>query len=145
MRGPEAKFYDLLMDKGGDPRRIHLPGDISRVENIADSGTPDLSGAWNGFDYWVELKALDKDHLAPVEKLLRPAQVVWGIRRSNQGTRIFVLARILDRMILLKTLRHGKYVPVAVFKKERNKWPWPSFETTFQYAITHYFEITGVK
>lgn len=49
MRLPEQKAWDLLK-----PR---LPGDISRVENTADAGTPDATGAYIGIDYWVELKA----------------------------------------------------------------------------------------
>ena len=75
---PERTFWELIKD--------HLPGDVSRIENGADEGTPDVSGAY-GRDYWVELKVcFNKRDLAQVPSLLLASQVVWHLRRARHGS-----------------------------------------------------------
>lgn len=83
---PEQKFWELIKD--------HLPGDVSRVENNADDGTPDVTGAALGVDYWVELKVCDNlEKIVDPEKLLRPSQNVWNYRRVKNGSKIFIAVR----------------------------------------------------
>jgi len=88
----EQKFWKLI--------KPHLPGDVSRVENTADNGMPDINGTC-GIDYWIELKVCDnKGKKRPVEKLLRPDQIVWHTRRIKQGACVLVLVRYEDRILV---------------------------------------------
>jgi len=113
----EQKFWKLI--------KPHLPGDVSRVENTADNGMPDISGSC-GIDYWVELKVCDnKGKERSVEKLLRPEQVVWHNRRVKQGACVIVLVRYKER-ILAYCARNMEsrieYLPIPpIWGSEKNK------------------------
>ena len=119
MNQPERGFYNLI--------KPHLPGDHSRVENYADSGTPDVSGACFE-DYWIETKICGNTSgtLRDVRKLLKPSQIVWHKRRSIQGSRIFVLVRYPITIAMYRVLR-GEYVFEEYYAREKNRWPWPRF------------------
>jgi hypothetical protein len=78
----EKQFWNTI--------KKYLPGDLCRIENSADQGTPDVS-ACDGMDYWVELKVCkNKKDFKDVKKLLKPEQVIWHLRRGNMGSLIFV-------------------------------------------------------
>lgn len=83
MSTPEQNFWKLI--------KKYLPGDVSRIENIADNGTPDVSGAYKGVDYWVELKVCNnlKKVKDPLD-LLGNNQKIWHMKRNQQGSLIFV-------------------------------------------------------
>lgn len=83
----ESAFSKLL--------KPHLPGDVSRIESgSTECGIPDISGTWDGIDYWVENKKCDnKKSLRNVLSLLEPEQKVWHLKRVKQGARIFVCVK----------------------------------------------------
>lgn len=97
MRKPEQLFYDLI--------KKYLPGDVSRIENTADAGTPDLTCAAYGRDFWIELKSHPevkyKDDLRQVYEYIEPSQRVWHARRSKFGSLIFVICRFEDCIIAM--------------------------------------------
>lgn len=123
MSTPEKKFYDLLSP--------HLPGDVSRVENYADTGTPDVSGAC-GVDYWVETKVCtNTQKIRPVEDFFkgrRATQRVWHKRRAAHGTHIFVMVRYPELIAVYTVSKDAQYVLENIYRKKGNKWPWKEFE-----------------
>lgn len=127
MNKPEQRFYQLI--KG------HLPGDVSRVENIADSGTPDITGAYKGKDYWIELKISTNIYkIVSPEKLLRPAQIVWHTRRGKHYSIIIVLTQY-PKTIAMHRYVDKEYMMIKEFAKCNNKWPWAEFERYLIYEI----------
>lgn len=127
MNKPEQQFWTLIKD--------HLPGDVSRVENTADSGTPDVTAAYNGHDYWVELKVSSNKHkVAEPEYLLRPAQYVWHMRRSRHGTQIFVITKYPNK-IVVHTVSGKTYNLYSITEKVKNKWQWMVFDTDIKTLI----------
>jgi hypothetical protein len=119
MNKPEQQFWTLV--KG------HLPGDVSRIENIADVGTPDITGAYNGNDYWIELKVSEniRKIISP-DKLCRPAQIVWHTRRGKHDSIILILTRY-PNTITIHRYANKKYHILENFMKIKNKWPWEIF------------------
>jgi hypothetical protein len=91
----EVSFYNLIKDK--------LPGSVERVENSVDDGMPDVSCAYYGKDYWIELKVdlVVKPISSPFD-LLRASQKAWHIRRAAEGSIIFVLVRTKHNVQLFK-------------------------------------------
>lgn len=76
----ETAFYNKIKD--------HLPGHVQRIESSSGSGVPDVNGCHMFKDYWIELKIV-LDHRGVV---IRKEQYAWGMRRSNAGGRVFVIA-----------------------------------------------------
>ena len=115
----------------------HLPGDISRIENIADVGTPDMSGAFDNSDYWVELKVCDnKNIIKGVKNLLKPSQNVWHLRRGNQGSIIFVAVYYpnMKKIFLYKLNRISGYYTILITISK--KFNWGDFEAMFINHLT---------
>lgn len=116
---PETKFYKKLC------RLKQFPGTHERIENMAGSGQPDVSGACF-LDYWVELKSCRSKPL-PVEKLLRPSQKGWFLRRLPKGTLAFVAVERDEELIEVcydiamlpdgKVVYSTKILPVWSLKK----------------------------
>lgn len=129
MSTPEKQFYLKI--------KSHLPGDVSRIENYADRGTPDVTGGYYGHDYWVELK-ISKNKLkqADLRTLLEPSQVVWHQRRGPHGTIIMVIVGHPTFIVIYQWI-HGEYVVMEVIERKKNKWDWISFETTVSQIVTH--------
>lgn len=112
---PEKDFYNRI--------KKLLPGDVSRVENIADDGTPDVTAAYGGVDYWVETKVCDNIRdVRPVNKLLRKSQIVWHMRRVLQGSHIYTLVEYPKFMVAYKAMV-GHLIPqeVAVIARPYGK------------------------
>lgn len=112
---PEKDFYNRI--------KHLLPGDISRVENIADDGTPDITAAYCDIDYWVETKVCDNIRdVRPVNKLLRKSQIVWHMRRVLHGSRIYTLVEYPKFMVAYKAMV-GHLIPqeVAVIARPYGK------------------------
>lgn len=121
MRKPEQKFWDLLK------KNNVLPGDISRIENTADVGTPDLTCAFpKRGDYWVELKAVEKDWDQEsninklVVNLLEQSQIVWHARRVKENSMIFVMVRYNNVITTSICSAPLIYETVDVTYKEKN-------------------------
>lgn len=131
MNKPEQKLWQMV--------KKQLPGEVSRVENIADSGDPDVSGACDG-DYWVELKVSQNLYkFTPVEKLLRPSQFAWHARRVKHGTLIFVLThypKMLGGVLRLqRCIAPEVYEDLLIMKKQSNKFAWSMLVDTIKNEI----------
>ncbi len=61
--------------------------DIAMIENMVESGCPDLTICYKGIESWVELKVQGQSGV-----LLRKFQVPWGMRRAAHGGRVFIFA-----------------------------------------------------
>ncbi|MCK5609902.1 hypothetical protein KAR91_48970 [Candidatus Pacearchaeota archaeon] len=127
---PEQNFWKLI--------KLHLPGDVSRIENVADVGTPDVSGAYQGKDYWIELKVCkNKIKITEVTSILRIQQISWHMRRSEHGSLIFVAIYYpnIHRIIFYqKNHEHKMYIPVInMFRKKG--FNWGDFEHQFKILI----------
>ena len=132
----EKRFWNLI--------KSHLPGDVSRIENIVDEGTPDVSGAWSNRDYWVELKIChNKKKLADPTSLCRGSQLIWHLRRARHGSIIFlaVYYDVMGKIILYKYKlgdftkgEYGLYIPVSVITKKKG-FNWEIFEYDIQLKI----------
>lgn len=128
MRLPEQKAWDLLKE--------HFPGDISRVENTVDAGTPDITGAYAGIDYWVELKANDSNTvITDIIPTLRPAQVVWHRRRAKQGSLIYVILKQKNSIDVYRCNNRGEYLVVFILEKIKNKFNWAQFDFQFKESL----------
>ena len=103
----EVKFWKYIKD--------HLPGDVIRVENAADPGTPDMNGCFESHEYWIELKVCtNKKKIVDVKALLKSSQIVWHLNRGIQKGSILVLVKYpLQKMILLYGF---KYHPIPIVK-----------------------------
>ena len=133
MNKTEVKSWNLL--------RGHMPGDVSRVENLVDVGTPDVSGAWFK-DYWVELKVCpNKEKDRDVLKLLRPEQIVWHYKRGKSGSLIFVFVQYESKFIVYRYFKadevfpQGRYLKAGTYRKLKGKWEWAKFEHEFEELI----------
>ena len=136
----EQKFWKLI--------KPHLPGDVSRVENTADNGMPDINGTC-GIDYWVELKVCNnKEKERPIEKLLRPDQIVWYNRRAQQGACIFVLVRYLDKFAFIYVKKNQKdlrtrYWNLGLFEKKGNAFAWDEFTSGVKQTLKYHYMQVG--
>lgn len=129
MNTPEKKFWKLLNQNS------RLPGDTSRIENYADTGTPDVTGAYEGNEYWIELKACsNKKKIADVLKLLEPSQKVWHTKRVKHGTLIFVMVKYETFIVIYQRNLRG-YDLIHTYHKTKNKWPWKKFKEDFIEAL----------
>lgn len=78
----------------------YLPGDVSRIENMADVGMPDVNGTFV-LDYWIELKVCgNKSKLREVEDLLRETQLPWMMKRGKFGALIFVIVGYEEQIVI---------------------------------------------
>ena len=60
---------------------------VERIESWSTPGFPDVSGCWDGRDFWLELKIVQN-----LRVKMRPGQVRWLERRWKAGSRCFILA-----------------------------------------------------
>lgn len=111
-RRPERNFFEQI--------RRNLPKaaprvDLGRVENVANTGWPDVNYCIDGVEGNAELKAWERIRLTgrfTVPKL-RPEQSAWLARRAGLGGRAYLLCRINKDVALFD----GRVVP-ALFDKE---------------------------
>lgn len=75
-------------------------GDLTRIENAVQLGTPDVNGCLWGTDFWCELKAADKWPKDPAKPLLLPHytrnQRLWIRKRGRAGGKVFLLLRVTN-------------------------------------------------
>lgn len=103
---PEKAFYKRIKDL--------LPGDVSRVENIVDDGTPDVTCAYGGVDYWVETKVCDNIRdIRSVGKLLRKSQIVWHMRRALHGSIVYTMVEYPKFMLIYRAFK-GRLLPEQI-------------------------------
>jgi hypothetical protein len=70
----ENRLWGWLRKADGTPRLM-----MERVENAITSGTPDVTGCFEGSHFWIELKSAPrpKRPTTPVRFPTRTAQVEW--------------------------------------------------------------------
>jgi len=128
----ETQFWNLLKE--------HLPGDVSRVENSADSGTPDVTGAYcnqlkkKAIDYWIELKVCNNKRKikSPVD-LCRDTQLIWHFRRGKLGSLIYVMVRYPNFiMVYIWNSGYSMYRPIYKIEMHGSGLDWPMFESWFK-------------
>lgn len=110
----EQNFWKLI--------KKYLPGDVSRVENVADEGTPDVTGAFYNHDYWVELKVCknEKKFRCPAS-LCGDSQLIWHLKREEQGSNIFLLVYYIRmKKIILYKYKNGQYKLIGNYHKVRS-------------------------
>lgn len=131
MSRPEVQFWDLI--------KKHVPGDVERIENLVSEGTPDVSGSWNGKDYWIELKvAKNKRKEIPPEKLCRQSQLVWHAKRVRQGAIIFLIVKYPNNIKLYKVVGVLKYRWKATFNYKVKEFTWNSIKEIIELQIRGY-------
>ena len=66
--------------------KTNLPGHVTRIENTAGIGTPDVNICHNGVEVWRELKVAKGHYI-----FLRTWKVSFCVRRvAEKGRKIFV-------------------------------------------------------
>jgi Holliday junction resolvase len=106
MRKPEQRFWDHLHNN----KLIH--GDVHRIENKVELGTPDVVACYKGTQVWIELKVGKPNQLLT---LIREEQFLWHIMHTFKGEgRVFVLLRYMDSInayqVINKMAREDRYV-----------------------------------
>jgi hypothetical protein len=94
-----------------------FPGVVTRVENVAMPGFPDVHGVYNR-DYWVELKVLDTKNSNDKDPLilLRDTQIVWATKRLPFGVKIFILIGYKKEIRIFKLIQFaGKLGSILTF------------------------------
>ena len=91
-----ARAYRALRRRRG----LH----ITRIENSADTGTPDVEGCyqapgWNkGEQFWWELKVGEITKKGTVKVSFRPKQIPWLKKRWKAGGWAYAIIKIEDRI-----------------------------------------------
>jgi len=80
---PEQTFNSWLRQ-----RFVEKDEDWMRVENTTQNGTPDINICKSGIEVWIEAKVM-----YPKGVLIRKEQFAWGVRRSECGGNVVVLAQ----------------------------------------------------
>lgn len=60
---------------------------LIRIENMVESGTPDVEGCYDGLSFWLELKSTKRPRFlkTPVRFPTRPEQIDWSLARLAAG------------------------------------------------------------
>lgn len=136
----ETQFWDLLSE--------HLPGDVSRIENSVDTGTPDVTGVYYNLlmkktiDYWIELKVCNnKRKIKEPVYLCRDSQLIWHFRRGKLGSLIYVMVRYPTFiMVYIWNGAYSMYRPIYRIEKSGRSLDWPMFENWFKQNLCEEIE-----
>jgi len=85
---PESKLWKRLKKSLKD---FHL----TRFENWAVPGVPDVHGCKDGIPFWIELKVMKGNKIN-----LSPHQIMWNYKYSLYGGRSFIMAEHLGQRLL---------------------------------------------
>lgn len=88
----ESSLWSWL--KKAEDRLLNLH--ISRIENTAGFGTPDVEGCFNGKAFWIELKSAARPS-SPTTKIrpkFQPGQPNWHKKRHQAGGESFILLQV---------------------------------------------------
>ena len=105
--------------KKNSPPSVHW----QRIENTAGTGAPDLTGAHDGVEVWIENKIYDGNKLH-----FRPTQPGWLFKHRRTGARVFVLARkkktfyLYDAARVFQLVAEGIKTPAIVTLEP--PWDW---------------------
>lgn len=59
---------------------------VTRIENSATFGVPDVAGTYKGKQFWLEFKIMKGTHI-----LFQPTQIAWMLQEINAGGEVHVL------------------------------------------------------
>jgi len=85
---PESKLWITLKE---NLKKFHL----TRFENWAVPGVPDVHGCKDGIPFWMELKVTRSNKIK-----LSPHQIMWNYKYSLYGGRSFIMAEHLGQRLL---------------------------------------------
>jgi len=85
---PESKLWKELKE---NLKKFHL----TRFENWAVPGVPDVHGCKDGIPFWIELKVMKGNKIK-----LSPHQIMWNYKYSLYGGRSFIMAEHLGQRLL---------------------------------------------
>lgn len=124
---PEQALWALV--------RPYIPGHVERVENVANTGTPDVVFCFQGVTTWIELKVAAKTD-DKMEDLLRPEQKVWHLKHVTNRGNVFVLFRVGAQLTLYRAGWPTKDQPtictyIVVWTDVKN-WDWRMFEANLR-------------
>ena len=85
---PESKLWITLKE---NLKKFHL----TRFENWAVPGVPDVHGCKDGIPFWIELKVTRSNKIK-----LSPHQIMWNYKYSLYGGRSFIMAEHLGQRLL---------------------------------------------
>lgn len=85
----ESTLWTLIRDR--------LPGHLTRIENLAGIGQPDVNACYDGSEVWIELKMMKGNYL-----YFRTSQISFFSRRCKERGRVFVLARKDNDIIVFR-------------------------------------------
>jgi hypothetical protein len=85
-------------------KKVHW---VTIESRFTESGIPDLNGACNGKEFWLELKTTKHWTVK-----IRPMQVGWILARDRHGGRVFIAVRRKNRIDDELWLIHGVAVMV---------------------------------
>lgn len=76
---------------------------VTRIENSATFGVPDVVGTYKGKQFWLEFKILKGMHI-----LLQPTQVAWMIQEVNAEGEVNIL--VADSSTLMMYMYHASEI-----------------------------------
>lgn len=106
----ESKSYAALRSK------LLQPGDrIDRIENIIESGTPDINFCSEGVECWIEQKdptepKRSSTRLFGSNHKLSQEQKNWFLEQKNAGGRGYVLITTDKRWLLIDGCVHADFI-----------------------------------
>ena len=121
---PESKLWHTLKE---NLKGFHL----TRFENWAVPGVPDVHGCKDGIPFWIELKVMKGNKIN-----LSPHQIMWNYKYSLHGGRSFIMAQHLGLGLLYifpGSLVHSiasigsRTEPKWTF--DLSSWPWTQLGT----------------
>ena len=59
---------------------------LTRIENAASFGTPDINAAYDGTEFWLETKIAHSGKFQ-----IRPSQLAWYIKHTKHNRNVFFL------------------------------------------------------
>lgn len=75
---------------------------ITRIENGADTGTPDVEGCYLGNQFWIELKVGELQKNGNVKLRYEPKQIPWLKKRWKCGGWAWTLIKVERERFLIK-------------------------------------------
>src|SRR3990172_8519706 len=102
--------------------RPHLLGHVTRIENWATCGIPDIHGCFSGLDYWIETKIGENGRIK-----IRPNQVGWHMSYNQEGGRSWFLVYWPEKSCV-ELYRGGDAMRLAAEHRKvppYREYPWP--------------------
>jgi hypothetical protein len=76
---------------------------VTRIENSATFGVPDVAGTYKGKSFWLEFKNLKGSYI-----IFQPSQIAWIIQEVNAGGEVNIL--VVDHKDMIYLYRGSEIV-----------------------------------